>query len=231
MDVVLTKNVKIVITAAGNPRLYTALLRQNGVKVLHVISSVRHAQTAVSSSVDGLVAEGIEAAGHDGFDEIPLFSLIPQVVDAVDVPVVAAGGIADARGMVAAMSLGAEGVQLGTRFVAVEENIAHINYKQAILDCGDADTAITCRKIVPARSLKSEFTMRLLELEASGASAEEVREFLGYRRPRKAQIGGDLAEGEAYCGSSGGLVKDIIPAGLVIERLVKGYEEVIKTIV
>ena len=227
IDVVLRENVEIVITAAGNPAHFTGLLRQEGVKILHVVSSIKQARVAESCQVDAVIVEGVEAAGHIGFDELPLFSLIPQSVDAVSVPVIAAGGIVDFRGLVAAICLGAEGVQLGTRFVAVSENIASPEYKQAILDAGDTDTAITSRKLLPTRSLKTEFTKRLLEIEASGASPEELREFLGYSRARRAQLEGNLIEGEAYCGASAGLVKDILPVAQVIEDLVKGYQDVI----
>jgi len=228
IDVILEQGVGIVVTAAGNPDHYTALLRQEGVKVLHVVSSVRQAQIAESCKVDAVIAEGVEAAAHNGFDELPLFSLIPQVADAVSVPIVAAGGIADARGVVAAMCLGAEGVQLGTRFVTVKENIASPKYKQAIIDAKDTDTVITCRKLLPTRSLKTEFSRNLLELEESGASADNIRAFIGYRRARKGQLEGDLINGEAYCGTSGGLIKEILPAALVVRRLVEGYQKVIK---
>ncbi len=230
IDTILKEKVNIVVTAAGDPHHYTEVLRKEGVKVLHVVSTVKQAQLAESCKVDALIVEGVEAAAHLSFDEIPLFSLIPQVVDVVSIPVIAAGGIADARGVVAAFALGAEGIQLGTRFVAVEENIAHPKYKQAILDAGDADTAITCRKLWPTRSLKTEFTRRLLELEKSGASAGDIREFLGNDRARTGQIEGDLENGEAYAGASAGLIKEIIPAAEVIQRLVEEYQKVIKTI-
>jgi len=227
IDVILKEEVGIVVTSAGNPALYTALLRQNKAKVMHVVSSVRQAQIAESCNVDAVIVEGVEAAGHTGFDELPLFSLIPQVTDQVSVPVIAAGGIADARGIVAALSLGAEGVQLGTRFVAVEENIASKGYKQAIIEAKDTDTVITCRKLLPTRSLKTQFSRKLLEVEESGVSASGIRDFLGYSRARKGQLEGDLTEGEAYCGASAGLIKEIIPVSLVVQRLVEGYQEVI----
>ena len=230
IDILLQEGIGIVITAAGNPRHYTELLRQTGMKVLHVASSVRQAQSAESSGVDAVIAEGIEAGAHDGFDEIPLFSLIPQVADAVSVPVVAAGGIVDARGVVAAMSLGAEGVQMGTRFVAVEECIAHPAYKQAVVEANDTDTVVTCRKLLPARSLKTVFSNILLELENSGASAEDIRDFLGHSRARTGQLEGDLENGEAYCGASAGLIKEVLPAARVVERLVEGYKEVVSKI-
>jgi enoyl-[acyl-carrier protein] reductase II len=230
IDIVLREKVKIVVTAAGNPELFTELLQKEGIKVLHIVSCVKQAQIAEVCNVDGLIVEGVEAAAHLGFDELPLFSLIPQVVDAVSIPVIAAGGIVDVRGVVAAMALGAEGVQLGTRFVAVEENIASPKYKQAILGAKDTDTAITCRKLLPTRSLKTEFTRQLLELEEKGGSVDDIRNFLGYRRARTGQLEGDLENGEAYCGASAGLIKEIVPAGLVIQEIVNGYREVIKSI-
>jgi len=185
VDVVLKEEVCIVITSGGDPGLYTEVLRQEGKKIVHMVSSIRQAQRAESCKMDALIVEGVEAAAYVGFDEIPLFSLIPQVADVVSIPIIAAGGIVDARGVVAAFALGAEGVQLGTRFVAVEENIANPNYKQAIIDAKDTDTVITCRKLLPTRSLRTEFTKRLLELEASGASADAIRDFLGTSRARK----------------------------------------------
>jgi enoyl-[acyl-carrier protein] reductase II len=231
MDVILKEEVRIVITAGGDPGHFTELLHQAGMKVFHVVSSVRQAQKAEFSGVDALIVEGVEAAAYVGFDEIPLFSLIPQVADIVSIPIIAAGGIVDARGVVAAFALGAEGVQLGTRFVAVEENIAHPRYKQAIIEAKDADTVITCRKLLPTRELRTEFTKRLLELETSGASADEIRDFLGHSRARRGQLEGDLINGEAYCGSSAGLIKEILPAATVIQRLVDGYQEVVKKII
>jgi len=229
-DVLLKEEIRIVITSGGNPDLYTEVFRHQGMKVLHVVSTVRQAQKAASCKVDALIVEGVEAAAYVGFDEIPLFSLVPQVADVVSIPIIAAGGIADARGVVAAFALGAEGVQLGTRFVAVEENIANPKYKQAIIEAENADTVITCRRLLPTRSLKTELTKRLLALEASGASADAIRDFLGTSRARKGQIEGDLVNGEAYCGTSVGLIKEILPAATVIQRLIDGYQGIIKKI-
>ena len=231
IDLALREKVRIVVTAGGNPELYTELLRKEEIKVLHVVSSVKQAQIAEACKVDAIIVEGVEAAAHLGFDELPLFSLIPQVVDSVPIPVIAAGGIVDARGVVAAFALGAEGVQLGTRFVAVVENIAHPKYKQAIIEAKDTDTIITCRKLLPTRSLKTDFTKRLLDLEEAGASANEIFKFLGYSRARTGQIEGDLHNGEAYCGASAGLIREIISAAMVVRGLVEGYEEIVKRIV
>ena len=230
MDVTLREDVKIVITAAGNPAAFTAVLKAAGITVLHVISSVKQARKAETCQVDGLIVEGFEAAAHNGADELPLFALVPQVVDAVALPVIAAGGIVDARGVAAALALGAEGVQLGTRFVAVEENPAHPGYKQAIIDAADTDTLITCRRIVPTRSLKTDFTLALRELERSGATAQQLVDFIGYRTNRDAQIEGDLQRGEAYCGASAGLIKEVLPAREVIRQLVEGYAAVIQSL-
>lgn len=231
IDILLKEEVPIVITSGGDPDHYTALLHQGGIRVLHVVSSVRQSLRAESSKLDALIVEGVEAAAYVGFDEIPLFSLIPQVADAVSLPIIAAGGIVDARGVVAAFALGAEGVQLGTRFIAVTENIANPKYKQAIVDAKDTDTVITCRKLLPTRSLKTEFSRRLLELEKSGAPAEEIKAFLGYSRARKGQLEGDLFNGEVYAGASAGLIREILPAATVVRRMVEGYKDIIKKIV
>jgi enoyl-[acyl-carrier protein] reductase II len=228
VEVALSEKAKIVVTAAGNPTRFTGILKKEGATVLHVVSSVKQAQKAESCGVDGVIAEGIEAGAHNGADEMPLFALIPQVVDEISIPLIAAGGIADARGVVAAFSLGAEGVQLGTRFVAVHENAAHLNYKQAIVEAKDTDTVITTRSIVPTRSLKTEFTNTIIELEKSGAAPEDILEFIGWRSNRTAQIDGNLDGGEAYCGAAAGLIKEILPAKDVIRQLVEGYEHVLK---
>ncbi len=227
IDTLMKEAVGIVVTAAGSPAEYTALMQHEGIKVLHVVSSVKQAKFAEDCNADAVIAEGVEAAAHNGLDELPLFSLIPQVADAVSIPVLAAGGIVDSRGWAAAVSLGAEGIQLGTRFVAVEENPASNRYKEALLKAEDTDTIITSRKLVPTRSLKTAFSKRLLQLEASGASDQEVIDFIGYRRARQVQLEENMTDGELYCGSSVGLIKEILPASLVVKRLVEGYREIL----
>jgi enoyl-[acyl-carrier protein] reductase II len=229
LDLILTHKIKVVITAAGDPRLYTELLHSGNTRVLHVVSNVKQARVAEKAGVDAVIAEGVEAAARNGFDELPLFSLIPQVADAVSLPVVAAGGIVDSRGMAAVFALGAEAVQLGTRFIATTECIASQKYKQAIVQAADTDTVITCRQLVPSRSLKkTEFTQVLLGMEAAGATADELRDFMGHAASRRAGLEGDLDNGEAYCSSSAGLIHDIISAGEVVQRMVDGYPEVLK---
>ena len=227
IDVVLREKVKIVITAAGNPSAYSEVLRNNGCILLHVVSNVHHAEIAESYGAHMVIAAGVEAAAHIGKDELPLFSLIPQVADAVSIPVIAAGGIVDARGMVAAMALGAKGVQLGTRFVAVHESRAHMNYKKAILAAGASDTVITGRNFMPTRSLKTTFSARLRALEESGASRQEINEFIGYRSNHLAQVMGDLERGEAYCGASAGMINELLPAAEVIRQFMQDWRTIL----
>ncbi len=227
---VIIERVSVVVTAAGNPALYTSRLKEAGIKVLHVAAAVRHAQSAERRGVDGIIAEGYEAGGHNGTDELTTFALIPQVVDAVTIPVVAAGGIADARGVVAALALGADGVQMGTRFVATHECVAHPNFKEAIVKANDVDTVITARKLAPARILKNEVATRILEMETAGASAEELIAFIGIARSRTGQLEGDLANGEAYCGSIAGMIKEIKSAGEIIGSIVSNYDTVLASL-
>jgi len=227
VDIALRENVKIIITAADNPANYSALFKNQGCTLLHLVSNVHQAQNAESCGADAVIAEGVEAAAHIGSDELPLFSLIPQVADAVSIPVVAAGGIVDSRGMIAAMALGAQGVQLGTRFVAVKENPAHINYKNAILKANDSDTMITGRILIPTRSLKTSFSKRLIEYEKTDVTPKDLSDFIGYRSNRTAQIEGNMDGGEAYCGASAGLIKEILPAAKVVRHLVKGCSKIL----
>jgi len=220
---VINERVNVIVTATGNPALYTSRLKEAGIKVLHVVASVKHAQSAERRGVDGVIAEGYEAGGHNG--------LVPQVVDAVTIPVVAAGGIADAKGVVAALALGADGVQMGTRFVATHECIAHPDFKQAIIKANDSDTIITGRKLGPIRILKNEVATKLLEMEAAGASVEELATFLGPEsRSQVGQLEGDLVNGEAYCGSIAGMIKEIKSAGEVVQSIVDNYETVLASL-
>lgn len=224
---VIDAKVKVVVTAAGNPALYTSRFKEAGIKVLHLVAAVRHAQSAEKRGVDVVIAEGYEAGGHNGLDELTTLTLVPQVVDAVTIPVVAAGGIADARGVVAALALGADGVQMGTLFVATHECTAHQNFKEAILKASDVDTAITGRKLGPTRILKNEVASKILEMEAAGASAEELLAFIGSSRSRTGQFEGDLANGEAYCGSIAGMIKEIKSVGDVMRNIIDNYERVV----
>ena len=227
LGVIVEEGVKVVTTSAGNPALYTAVFKEAGIKVLHVVASVRHAQGAERHGVDAVIAEGYEAGGHNGMDELPTMVLVPQVVDAVDVPVVAAGGIADARSLVAALALGADGVQVGTRFVATHECVAHPNFKDAVVRANDAGTVITGRKLGPARILAGEFASKMRELEDRGTTPEELLAFIGVGRARAGGLDGDLVDGEAYCGAVAGMIKELVSAGDVVRELVEGYSEVV----
>lgn len=227
---VINERVKVAVMAAGNPALYTGRLKEAGVTVLHVVAAVRQAQNAEKRGVDAVIAEGYEAGGHNGRDELTTFTLVPQVADAVSIPVVAAGGIADARGVVAAFALGADGVQMGTRFVATKECIAHQNFKEAIVKANDVDTVITARKLGPTRVLKNEVANKLLEMEAAGASVEELLTFIGSGRTRDGQVEGDLVKGQAYCGSVAGMIKEIKSVAEVIKDIVSNYDKVVQSL-
>jgi enoyl-[acyl-carrier protein] reductase II len=230
VEVVIQAKVKVAVTAAGNPALYTGRFKESGVKVLHLVAAVRHAQSAEKRGVDAVIAEGYEAGGHNGLDELTTFTLVPQVADAVSIPVVAAGGIADARGVVAALALGADGVQMGTRFVAARESAAHQNFKEAVVKASDTDTTITGRKLGPTRILKNEIATKLLEMEAAGATAEEMQTYLGGGRSRKGQFEGDLVNGEAYCGAIAGMIKEVTSAAEIIKNIVANYDKVLATL-
>jgi enoyl-[acyl-carrier protein] reductase II len=220
VDLLIEEKVPVVTTAAGNPAMLTSYFKEKAIKVVHVVASCRHARGAEKAGVDAVVAEGYEAGGHNGMDELPTFVLVPQVV--------AAGGIADARGFVAAMALGAEGVQIGTRFIATKECCAHPAFKQAVLEALDTSTVITGRTIGPTRGIKNAFTEKLTEMEYSGAPAEKLEEFIGMGRSPGGQLKGDLEQGELYCGAIAGMVREIAGAGEVVRSIVEGASAVIR---
>ena len=220
----LEEGVKIFFTSSGHPMKFTEQLKQAGCVVVHVVAAVKHARKAVSAGCDAVVAEGFEAGGHNGIDEITTLALIPQVADAVEIPVIAAGGIADGRGMAAAFALGAEGVQVGTRFAATIESSAHDNYKKAVVEAADGDTVLTLKKITPVRLVKTPFAMKALEAERRGATREELEELLGKNRERAGIFEGNLEEGEFEAGQSAGLIRDIPPAGDVVRRMMEEYQ-------
>jgi enoyl-[acyl-carrier protein] reductase II len=227
IDVVIQQRVSLVVTSMGDPMSYTYYLKDAGIKVLHVVASVKHATRAEACGVDAVIAEGCEAGGHIGFDELSTLVLVPQVVDAVKIPVIAAGGIADARGFIAALALGAEGVQMGTRFLASHQCLAHRNAKEAVVKASDMDTIVTCRKLSPRRTLRNEVTTRLTEMESAGASAHDIETFLGTGRVRKAEIDGDLVNGEVYCGAIVGMITEIVNAGEIVQSIVSASEAVL----
>jgi len=217
------EQVKILFTSSGHPMIYTPALKEAGCIVVHVIAAVKHARKAQEAGCDAVVAEGFEAGGHNGIDETTTLTLVPQVVDAVNIPVIAAGGIADGRGMAAALALGAEGVQVGTRFAATVESSAHETYKRQIVDAGDGDTAFAFRNLLPVRMLKTPFTRRVQEAERRGAQKAELQGLLGDKRERQGIFEGNLEEGMFEAGQSAGLVRDIPPAAEVVHRMMAEY--------
>ena len=219
----IEEGVKIVFTSSGHPLKFTEQLKKAGCTVVHLVAAVKHALNALSAGCDAVVAEGFEAGGHNGIDEITTLALVPQVVDAVSIPVLAAGGIAEGRGMAAALALGAEGVQVGTRFAATQESSAHANYKSAVVQARDGDTILTLKKVTPVRLVKTPFAMKALDAERRGASKEELEELLGSKREMKGIFEGDLEEGEIEAGQSSGLVHDVPPAAEIVRRLMEGY--------
>jgi len=227
INVSIEEGVKVVCTSAGNPRKYTRKLHDMGMKVIHVSPSVTLAMKAEEAGVDAIVAEGIEAGGHDGFEEITTMALVPQVVDKVNIPVIAAGGIADSRGFIAALALGAKGVQMGTRFAATYEAQGHPLFKKAIIDASDTGTVITGRRLSPTRCIKNKLTDRIQEVESRGASAEELLKLIGTGRSRRATLEGDVEEGTIYCGQIAGMIGELKSAREVIVEIIEGAKAIL----
>lgn len=225
ISVMLQENVKIIFTSAGHPGRHIEKFKNAGCIVVHVVANVKQAMKAQEVGCDSVVAEGFEAGGHNGLDEITTLSLIPQVVDAVNIPVIAAGGIADGRGMLAAFALGADAVQVGTRFAATVESSAHEVYKQKIVDAKDGDTVLTYRNILPVRAMKNPFMSEVQKEETQkGMTRERMMELHAKGRERKGIFEGNWEEGEMEMGQSSGLVHDIIPAAEVINRMMREFE-------
>lgn len=221
IEVALEEGIPVAIVSMGSPEIYTGRLKQAGVRVLHIVASVRHAGKAEGAGVDAVVAQGYEAGGHSGVDELPTLVLVPQVVNAVRIPVIAAGGIADARGVVAALALGAEAVYMGTRFVATHECDAHPDMKQAVVTANDTSTISWGRKLGVGigRSLRNEFTRKYLEMETSGASFEDLGSLVLAHPMMNSLVRGDLVNSEAPCGAAAGLIKGIVSAREIIESI------------
>lgn len=225
IEIILEYKIPVVITSAGSPRTWTNKLKDRGVKVIHVVSSSLFAQKAEAAGCDAVVAEGFEAGGHNGREETTTMVLIPQVVQSVSIPVIAAGGIANGHQMLAAMALGASGVQIGTRFLASEESSAHPDFKKMVIEAKEGDTQLMMHKLVPVRLLKNEFYRRIEEAESRGASAEELKEILGRARAKKGMFEGDLAEGELEIGQASSLLNDILPAQTILDNLLREYSD------
>jgi enoyl-[acyl-carrier protein] reductase II len=219
IQVIIEEGIKIVFTSAGNPGTWTNVLKEKGITVVHVVSSSKFARKAEAAGCDAVVAEGFEAGGHNGREETTTMVLIPAVVNAVKIPVVAAGGIANGRQMLAAMVMGAEGVQLGSRFVASEEASSHIDFKKAVVNSQEGDTVLTMKQLTPVRLIKNEFYDKIQSAEWRGATAEELKTLLGRARAKKGMFEGNLEEGELEIGQVSSLLNDILPAGVIVKNL------------
>lgn len=224
VNVVIEENVKIVFSSAGHPGKFIDLLKKNDITVCHVVPSIKFALKAESVGCDAVVGEGVEAGGHNGADELTTFALIPQLVDAVNIPVIAAGGIADGRAILAALALGAEGVQIGTRFAVTQESSAHENYKQKVVDAKDNETYLILKKIGMARILKNRFGEEAILAEYSGADKEKLKELLGRKREMLGIFDGDEEQGMMEAGQGSGLIKDIPSVKELMERMIKEYD-------
>lgn len=219
VNVCLDEGIKIFFTSAGNPKTFTPMLKEKGCTVIHVVANLKYALKAQESGCDAVVGEGVEAGGHNGADQITTFVLIPQLVDALKIPVIAAGGIADGRGILAALALGAEGVQIGTRFAATMESSAHEHYKRKIIEAKDNDTVLAFRKIGLVRMLKNDFAFRALKAEDECWDEIKLKDLLGSKRERAGIFEGDEVEGEMEAGQVAGLIKDIPTVKELMERL------------
>jgi len=216
MGIIVEEGVNIVFTSAGNPAAWTSFLKERGIKVVHVIANRKFAEKAWQSGADAIVAEGFEAGGHNGREETTTLCLIPEICDAVPIPVIAAGGIGSGRAMLAAFALGAEGVQIGSLFAASNESSAHINFKNAIVNAGEGDTRLSLKSLVPVRLLKNEFSRKIEKAEAEGAGREELMELLGKGRAKKGMFEGDLNDGELEIGQIASAVHQIRPAAEIL---------------
>ena len=226
--ILVEEGVKIVFTSAGNPKTWTRFFKEQGITVVHVVSSSKFALKAQDAGCDAVVAEGFEAGGHNGREETTTMVLIPAVRAAVNIPVIAAGGIATGRQMLAAMVLGAEGVQVGTRFVASEEASSHIAFKNAVISAVEGDTQLSLKKLTPVRLLKNKFFQEVQEAELRGAEPEELKRILGRARAKKGMYEGDMEEGELEIGQVSALVKAILPAEKIVKEMWEEFREVLQ---
>ena len=219
VEVILQEKVNIVFSSAGNPATWTSTFKENGMTVAHVVSNVKFAQKAAACGVDAVVAEGFEAGGHNGREETTTLCLIPMVREAIDLPLVAAGGIASGKAMLAAMALGADGVQVGSRFAVATESSAHENFKQAVLAAQEGDTKLRLKSLVPVRLLKNDFALRVAEAEANGASSKELETLLGRARAKKGMFEGDLSEGELEIGQVSAMLDRVESAEGILQAI------------
>jgi enoyl-[acyl-carrier protein] reductase II len=225
MQILVEEGVKIVFTSAGNPKTWTPFLKKNGITVVHVVSSSKFAMKAQEAGVDAIVAEGFEAGGHNGRDETTTLTLIPMVREKISIPLIAAGGIATGRGMLATMVLGADGVQVGSRFAASVESSSHDNFKNTILEVQEGDTQLTLKELAPVRLIKNKFYQDVQDLYSKCPTPEELKQLLGRARAKKGMFEGDLIEGELEIGQIAGLIHEILPVKTIVDNMVKEFED------
>lgn len=230
ISIIIELGVKIVFTSAGNPVTWTAHLKKHGITVVHVVSSVKFALKAEQAGVDAVVAEGFEAGGHNGRDETTTLTLIPAVKEAICIPLIAAGGIATGNAMLAVMVLGADGVQVGSRFVASQEASSHLLFKQKVVEAKEGDTQLTLKELAPVRMLKNEFYKEVQEAYKKGATAEELKELLGKARAKRGMFEGDLDQGELEIGQVSAIIHDIKPAATIVTDMMKEFNRAKKAI-
>lgn len=229
LEIIFRNKIQIVITSAGNPATYTPVLKNHGIKVIHVVGSKRFAEKAQQSGCDAIVAEGFEAGGHNGREETTTMVLIPLIREAVSIPVIAAGGIATGKQMLAAMVLGADGVQIGSRFVASDEASSHINFKNAVVNSREGDTMLTLKELAPVRMMKNPFYQQILQAYSRHASVEELKNILGRARAKKGMFEGDLEEGELEIGQVSALIKEIKPAAEIVKEIWEEFNQTLKS--
>ena len=227
IEIIIRLKVPIVFTSAGNPKTWTEHLKSHGITVVHVVSSLKFALKSEEAGVDAVVVEGFEAGGHNGRDETTTICLIPMVTEKVKIPVIAAGGIGTGRGMLAAMNLGADGVQIGSRFVASIESSAHQNFKKVVVDANEGDTDLTLKNLTPVRLVKNAFYNQLKEAYERNADVEELKAILGRGRAKKGMFEGDLVEGELEIGQIAGLIHEILPAKEIVDEIIAEYRTAI----
>jgi enoyl-[acyl-carrier protein] reductase II len=228
IDIIISENVKIVFSSAGNPKTWTGKLKEHGIKVVHVVSSTKFALKAEEAGCDAVVAEGFEAGGHNGREETTTMCLIPAVADAVSVPVIAAGGIYDGRSMAAAFALGAEGVQVGSRFAASIEASAHMNFKNAVVAAGEGDTQLTLKELTPVRLIKNDFYRQVMDAYQHGASKEQLAALLGRGRAKKGMFEGDMIDGELEIGQVSAMIREILPAEMILKDILQTFRSAVK---
>ena len=231
MDIVISEGVKIVFTSAGNPKTWTKILKNHGITVVHVVSSAKFALKAQEAGVDAVVAEGFEAGGHNGREETTTLTLIPNVCKTVDIPVIAAGGIGTGKTMLAAMVLGAQGVQMGTRFVASIESSAHADFKNLVTTLQEGDTALSLKELAPVRLIKNEFYQGLQEIYQNGPDVEKLKEYLGRARAKRGMFEGDLQQGELEAGQISSMIDKVDSVENIINEIVSEFEQAKKLIV